>query len=341
MFEDTRNARASQFRASEAGTLSYIEALTGMGSAAALADPSQKDLPLVFVNDAFVALTGYTREEVIGRNCRFLQGPDTDRNEIEKLRQAIDDCEPCSVELKNYRKDGTPFWNALHVTPIFNARGDLIYFHAAQHDVTHQLAPRDEGQLRHALSREMHHRVKNLLAVAASIVRLTARGTSSAQSLSSKATRRIEALGQAHAATFSPTGNDNDMADILPIVKAMLAPFSGGERGCFSIKGKPLQLPIQAITPVALALHELGANAAEHGCLQQKDGMVHVSWTVEENSMVLVWCEQCEADFVKPEQRNHGFGMRAVDTMLAAAGARIEHDWDNGGLSARIVVPLA
>ncbi|EMA59447.1 PAS domain S-box protein [Halorubrum kocurii] len=101
-----------------------------------LADPEQEDNPIVYANDEFTALTGYERPEVLGRNCRFLQGEGTDDEQVAALREAIDDREPVAVELRNYRKDGTEFWNRVRVAPMFDADGDLDLFVGFQDDVT-------------------------------------------------------------------------------------------------------------------------------------------------------------------------------------------------------------
>ncbi|WP_019903241.1 hybrid sensor histidine kinase/response regulator [Methylobacterium sp. 77] len=99
-------------------------------------DPRQDDNPIIFVNKAFVAMTGYGLEEIIGRNCRFLQGPDTDRGVVSELRLAIEGRREFATEILNYRKDGSTFWNALFVAPIYNAAGELVYFFASQLDVS-------------------------------------------------------------------------------------------------------------------------------------------------------------------------------------------------------------
>jgi len=83
-----------------------------------LTDPEQPDNPMTYVNDRFVEMTGYDREEAVGVNCRFLQGPDTGAEQVDELREAIEAEEPASVELLNYRKDGTEFWNRVSVAPI-------------------------------------------------------------------------------------------------------------------------------------------------------------------------------------------------------------------------------
>jgi PAS domain S-box-containing protein len=101
-----------------------------------LTDPNQPDNPVVFANRAFEDLTGYTQEEIVGRNCRFLQGTQTDRDQVAELREAIAEQRPISVELLNYKRDGTPFWNGVFVAPVFSTDNKLLYFFASQLDVT-------------------------------------------------------------------------------------------------------------------------------------------------------------------------------------------------------------
>ena len=101
-----------------------------------LTDPSVPDNPIVFGNRAFQDLTGYQEDEIIGRNCRFLQGAHTDRAHVADLRQAVAEQKAVSVELLNYKRDGTPFWNAVYIAPVFDSTGHLIYFFASQLDVT-------------------------------------------------------------------------------------------------------------------------------------------------------------------------------------------------------------
>lgn len=73
-------------------------------------------------------MTGYRRDEIVGANCRFLQGPETDREVMRQVRQAIDSQSEIAVELVNYKKDGSSFWNALFISPVYNDAGELIYF---------------------------------------------------------------------------------------------------------------------------------------------------------------------------------------------------------------------
>ncbi|ELZ55159.1 MULTISPECIES: PAS domain S-box protein [Halorubrum] len=101
-----------------------------------ITDPQREDNPMVYVNDRFVEMTGYDREESIGVNCRFLQGPDTEEASVQQLRDAIDADEPTSVELLNYRKDGTEFWNRVSIAPISDADGTVTHWVGFQEDIT-------------------------------------------------------------------------------------------------------------------------------------------------------------------------------------------------------------
>lgn len=99
-------------------------------------DPNQPDNPIIFCNPAFAKMTGYKPEEIVGRNCRFLQGPESDQAVIAQVREAIARKEQVSVELLNYRKNGSTFWNALFVSPVFGPDGQLLYFFASQLDIS-------------------------------------------------------------------------------------------------------------------------------------------------------------------------------------------------------------
>jgi PAS domain S-box-containing protein len=101
-----------------------------------LADPSRPDAPLVYVNDAFEELTGYSAEVALGRNWRFLQGEETDPETVDRLRRAIAEEEQTTVEMRTYRADGTAFWNRLTVTPIYDSDGELLRYLGTQFDVT-------------------------------------------------------------------------------------------------------------------------------------------------------------------------------------------------------------
>ncbi len=101
-----------------------------------ITDPTLPDNPIVYLNDAYEHLTGYDAEELLGRNIRLLQGPETDPEDAAKLDQAMDAEESISVEMRNYRADGSAFWNRITLAPIYDTDGELSYFIGFQEDVS-------------------------------------------------------------------------------------------------------------------------------------------------------------------------------------------------------------
>lgn len=101
-----------------------------------ISDARLPDNPVIYANAGFERLTGYAVHEVVGRNCRFLQGPGSDPAALHEIRQAIQDERACLVELLNYRKDGAPFWNRLSITPLRDAAGSVTHFAGIQSDIS-------------------------------------------------------------------------------------------------------------------------------------------------------------------------------------------------------------
>jgi len=116
-----------------------------------LSDPDQPDNPIVYANEAFELITGYDRDEIVGRNCRFLQGDDRDQPEIDRIREALQEHTPVTVTLRNYRKDGELFHNQFSIRPLFDQQGKLIYYLGTQYDVTEQVRAEDELRRLNAL----------------------------------------------------------------------------------------------------------------------------------------------------------------------------------------------
>jgi PAS domain S-box-containing protein len=124
-------------------------------------------------HQAFLDLTGYTAEEVIGRNCRFLQGPDTCAAGVERIRQGLAEGRDVDVELLNYRKDGATFINQLAISPVIDKDGTLLYYFGSQKDVTERRRAELLEQSERRLLMEVDHRTMNALAVVQSIVRMS------------------------------------------------------------------------------------------------------------------------------------------------------------------------
>lgn len=106
-------------------------------------DPNRPDNPIIFSNAAFARMTGYTMAEIVGSNCRFLQGPETDEAAIAQVREAIAERREVSVDILNYRKNGSTFWNALFVSPVYGKDGQLLYFFGSQLDISRRKEAED------------------------------------------------------------------------------------------------------------------------------------------------------------------------------------------------------
>jgi len=174
-----------------------------------ITDPHQPDNPIIFANRAFVEMTGYDRDELIGQNCRFLQGPETDQSAIAEIREAIAENREAATEVLNYRKDGSTFWNALFVSPVFDDEGRLVYFFGSQLDVSRR---RDaEDSLRQAQKMEalgqltggIAHDFNNLLQVMSGYLEMIT-GTPDDELLPNSMVRRAATQAQS-AATKAAT----------------------------------------------------------------------------------------------------------------------------------------
>ena len=100
-----------------------------------ITDPALPDNPIIFVSDEFEKQTGYSPQEALGRNCRFLQGPDTDPEAVEAIRRALRAESALTIDILNYKKDGTRFWNRLRIRPLYGEDGKLMFYAGAQNPI--------------------------------------------------------------------------------------------------------------------------------------------------------------------------------------------------------------
>jgi PAS domain S-box-containing protein len=167
-FDNTKNATGAEREIDQ--LVLKDRALDEAAEGITIADATKPDQPLIYVNKGFERLTGYGADEVLGRNCRFLQGEGTDPVTVTKIRNAVNDGKECVVEILNYHKDGRPFWNRLSITPVKSA-GRVTHFIGVQSDITAQ------KNAEHALSRsnaqldEANRRIREDLEMAARIQR--------------------------------------------------------------------------------------------------------------------------------------------------------------------------
>ncbi len=131
-----------------------------------ITDPRQPDDPLVWVNPSFTRITGYSYEEAVGRNCRFLQGSNTDPAAVQRIRKALETQEAVSVTLLNHRRDGTAFWNQVAISPVFDGEGELVSFVGIQTDVTERVRVEFERETAFAAEQAARREAEQARAVA-------------------------------------------------------------------------------------------------------------------------------------------------------------------------------
>lgn len=298
----------------------------------AVTDPRQPDNPIVLANQAFLDLTGYSADEVIGRNCRFLQGRDTSAQTIAEIRAAVAEQREFTLEILNYRKDGTEFWNELHVSPIHDDDGDLLYFFASQDDVTAFRKVQSLEATEHRLLLEVDHRARNVLAVVNGIVRLS-RSDDAAQ-YAAAIQQRVKALAGAHT-LLSEQGWQDVALD--QIVRQQLDSL-GSDR--VTLGGGPVMVPALNVQAVALVIHELLFNATMHGALSTPTGRLDVQWRElpDSGGFELSWGE---ADGPKPATNpRSGFGTAMMRGMIERQlRGKVRRDWTETGLKLTLTIP--
>ena len=322
--------------------LLFEQAMAQTRMAVCLTDPQQPDNPIVFCNEAFEKLTGYTSKEVIGRNCRFLQGARTDPDQVAKIRDAIVEEKVIVVELRNYRKDGSQFWNALHLGPIYDENGKLKYFFGSQWDVTDiHLAQAGERNAK-AMAREVSHRLKNVFAVIGAIVNITGRSMD-ARHVSKKINERIQALGR----SYEPTLDDAFFGtiEVGQAVRSVLEPYDPeGDRIRFA--GNGVRTEPNAISAIGLTLHELATNSIKYGSLSNNTGTVDIEWRHEtdrhqRHSLVVTWVERGGPPIEDaPSEDNQGTGFKIASTLLQHVRGDLTRQWDREGLRVEISMPV-
>lgn len=314
-------------------------------------DPNQHDNPIIFCNAAFRKLTGYSDEEVVGRNCRLLQGPKTNSETVTRIRQAVSKGEDVAVDILNYRKDGSTFWNAVFISPVRDDNGKIIYFFASQLDFTNvksreadlaaarhkaeEEVAKHTAELRAGLAarsllvHEVDHRVKNNLLTMASIVKMQARVTKDngqKQALMS-VLNRIEALSTVQRKLF--TLDDVSKFDISEFTQELVTDLVGatGRKDIrLTLDLKPVHVPAVKATPLSLIVNELVGDAVRRG-LHDGGGDIHVV-VHRTNGHFLIRVEDT-SEPVDVDPASAEFGKMLLDASAQQLGATIERRTEN------------
>ena len=295
-------------------------------------DPRQPDNPIVLANKAFLDLTGYKAQEVIGRNCRFLQGEGTSAAAIANIRKAMREEREIDVEILNYRKDGSAFWNQLSLSPVHDDEGRLRYVFGSQIDVTELRKVQTLEASEYRLLKEVDHRALNVLAVVSGIVRLSR--TEDTAHYARAIQQRVQALAHAHTLLAEQGWRE------APLEAILRQQIAGVDPRRITLTGPGVLVSAFVVQPLALVIHELLENAITHGALSRAEGLVRIAWqsTPEFGGFSLQW-QETRGPCPQP-QGAPGYGTAMVKAMVESQlRGRIERQWSSDGVTIQITVP--
>lgn len=330
-----------------------------------ITDPRRADNPVVFANEAFLRMSGYERDEVIGRNCRFLQGPDTDPRSIDDIRVAVEAAGSVNVDILNYRKDGSTFWNALHISPVFAQSGELQFFFSSQLDVSERknvesavIAEKNRFELavkkrtdelqaaleaQTALLHEVDHRVKNNLQMISSLIVMQSRSIPDENiRLTLKSMLdRVEALSTVHRRLYQSTDVTRfDLADFVRDIVTDLVAASGRDIDT-KLDLQPVNIAAEKAAPIALIVNELVTNAIKHGFQDGAGGNIFVRVARLDGHCVVEVIDDGKGIGERPASSDRpSFGMRLIRALCRQLQGDIEWSGGNNGTEVRLTIPV-
>ena len=315
-----------------------------------ITDPNREDNPLIYVNEGFESITGYAEAESTGRNCRFPQGENTDPETVAKIRAAVDAEEPVSVELLNYRKDGTEFWNELNIAPVRDDEGDVVNFVGFQQDVTDR--KQREKQLE-VLSRVLRHNLRNEMNVIqgwAETLKRAMDDVDGPEQIIEKSEQLIELAEKerliTEVLTELPEQNDIELAPLLAYVEHTVSTASPDAEISIDC---PEQTAVSVTQNFEQAIEELVTNAVVHNDATVPTVSVTATPTDDavtievldngppipemERSVLLGDAEQTSV------YHGSGLGLWLVSLIVRRSGGRLEYEAAGDGNLVRVVLP--
>ena len=264
-------------------------AISVLPFALAITNPRLDDNPLVYVSPAFCRITGYAKEACVGRNCRFLQGEDTDPETVKRIGKAIAKREEINEDIYNYRASGEGFWNRLLITPLFDKHGELAYFIGIQHQLPgppHEYSKDESGRT----LEELQHRVKNHLSMIVGMIRMQARADEAGSDYKTLA-RRVETL-QLLYQELSDAGVARHNSDVVPLgayvsrVASAVSHLDGRESIRVNIDADEITVSAQQAGQFGLIASELLTNSLQHAFRDQRNGLVTMELKQLSNGVV-------------------------------------------------------
>ncbi len=299
-------------------------------------DFGKSDNPIIYVNDAFLELTRYDRDEVLAQSFNFLLADPSDRHVLEEIGAAFAGKEECR-DIRYRRKDDSTFCATIFVSPVKDKSGKIYEHFISLVDTTRHEVARKHAAM---LIDELNHRVKNTLATVQSIVVQAVRNSSDPTIVRESIETRIAALSRSHDLLGREKGEGARLRDL---VREALAPFSvtEGRAERFTIEGENIRLSPKATLALGIALNELATNAVKYGAFSNETGTISINWVIEHRSdgrwLCLGWHEKGGPPVSPPTRK--GFGSRVIEQGLAhELAGKVELNYLPGGIVCTIEV---
>ena len=283
-------------------------------------------------------LFGYTAAEAVGKPITLVIPEDRHHEEEGILRRLRAGERIDHFETVRRRKDGELIEVSLTVSPVRNEAGEILGASKIARDITVQKRAAAQQSI---MLREMHHRIKNLFTMAAALISLSAKASTSAVDLANDLSARMQALARAHSLTLPDLNNDTGKeteTTFIALLKAILAPHEHNTGSRIAVSGADVPISGNALTSAALLLHELATNAAKYGALSTANGHLAIRLEVSGDRLRMRWNER---GIAQAGQRGHeGFGSTLERASLQGLQGQLTRDWQADSLSLTLEVPL-
>ncbi|WP_427024427.1 PAS domain-containing protein [Aureimonas ureilytica] len=322
-------------------------ALAKLPLALVLTNPHLPDNPIVYANQAFARISRYTVEAVVGRNCRFLQGADTDPNTVRRIGEALRNEEDISVDLLNYRADGTAFLNRLMITPLYDSSGQLQCFLGVQRDLSQGMeadaAQTEAGPVRPDASLgEIQHRVKNHLAMIIGMIRMQSRVHTSGEAFDTLA-RRIESL-QLLYQEMTEAGVGSTRSKRIPLgayisrIASTIGYLDGRRSVRVNVDCDAIDIDVERAARVGLLFSELLTNALKHAFKGRDEGLVEARLKMLSSGLIRLTVTDDGVGL--PTSVNWPYGENEKPGSLQRVGDAVALS-DDGGVAREVASSLA
>lgn len=299
-------------------------------------DATAPNNPIIFANDAFLALTGYERREVLGKSFNFLLAHAADAEGQAAIDAEFSGKSECGCELQYRRKDGGTFWVGLFVSPVRDEQEKIVQYFVSFVDLSVLKAQQAQSL---ALIDELNHRVKNTLAVVQSIVWQALRSTLDPKVAREAIESRLFALSRSHDLL---TRENWKGAGLRQVIDEALQPFVDAGSDRIGFIGEDVRFPPKAALALSVVFNELGTNALKYGALSTAEGKVRIEWNIRDapggRRLVVNWRET-GGPLVKPPSHK-GFGSNAIERgLIHELGADVLLDYRPEGVVCTIDIP--